>query len=60
MYLGFALFSTAFHFLNVLKDLQWDISQGILGAPQRLGRIGSIVVAAVLFMFGLLGIVAGN
>ena len=60
MYLGFALFSTAFHFLNVLKDLQWDISQGILGAPQRLGRIGSIVIAAILFMLGLLGIVAGN
>jgi 4-hydroxybenzoate polyprenyltransferase len=60
MYSGFALFSTAFHFLNVLKDLQWDISQGILGAPQRLGRIGSIAVAAILFILGLLVIVAGN
>ena len=48
IYLGFVLFATAFHFLNVLKDLQWDISQGILGAPQRLGRAGSIGVAACL------------
>jgi 4-hydroxybenzoate polyprenyltransferase len=60
IYLGFALFSTAFHFLNVLKDLQWDLSQGILGAPQRLGRVGSIGVAVVLIFLGAVGIVAGN
>ncbi len=56
IYLGFALFATAFHFLNVLKDLQWDISQGILGAPQRLGRAGSIGVAACLLILGLVDV----
>ena len=56
IYLGFALFATAFHFLNVLKDLQWDISQGILGAPQRLGRSGSIGVAACLLILGLVDV----
>ena len=56
LYLGFALIATAFHFLNVLKDLQWDLSQGILGAPQRLGRVGSIGVAACLLLLGLLDI----
>ena len=56
LYLGFALFATAFHFLNVLKDLKWDISQGILGAPQRLGRAGSIGVAACLLILGLVDV----
>ena len=56
LYLGFILFTTAFHFLNVLKDLQWDLDQGVLGLPQRLGRSKSIAVAIVLVSLGLAGI----
>jgi 4-hydroxybenzoate polyprenyltransferase len=54
LYLALALFTTSFHFLNVLKDLQWDIEQGILGLPQRLGRKRSILLAAVLALLGAL------
>ncbi len=54
LYLAFILFASAFHFLNVMKDLDWDISQGILGLPQLLGRKRSITVAAVLLFCGVL------
>jgi 4-hydroxybenzoate polyprenyltransferase len=56
IYLGFILFSTAFHFLNVLKDLQWDLDQGVLGLPQRLGRNKSVAVAAMLIVLGLMNV----
>lgn len=56
IYLGFILFSTAFHFLNVLKDLPWDLEQGVLGLPQRLGRTKSITVAAVLAALGAINL----
>ena len=52
IYLGFALFATAFHFLNVLKDLDFDIAQGVLGLPQRVGRKASIAVAGILIVAG--------
>jgi len=52
IYLGFALFATAFHFLNVLKDLDFDIAQGVLGLPQRIGRKASIAVAGILIVAG--------
>ena len=48
LFLGFILISVAFHFLNVVKDLSWDIEQGVLGLPQRLGRQRSIAVAVTL------------
>lgn len=48
--LGFVLISIAFHFLNVVKDLSWDIQQGVLGLPQRFGRTKSIAVALVLVL----------
>ena len=48
LYLDFALVSVAFHFLNVIKDLAWDIDQGVLGLPQRIGRKASLVVATIL------------
>jgi 4-hydroxybenzoate polyprenyltransferase len=48
LYLGFILLSSAFHFLNVLKDLEMDISQGVLGLPQRVGKRASLVIAALL------------
>ncbi len=54
LYLALVLFTTAFHFLNVLKDLQWDIEQGILGLPQRMGRVKSLVAAAILAITGAL------
>ncbi len=53
LYLGFIAFASAFHFLNVLKDLNWDISQGVLGLPQRLGKRKSIAIAACLVLGGL-------
>ena len=58
IYLGFALFATAFHFLNVLKDLETDIAQGVLGLPQRLGRKASIAVAIFLVVAGFIDILS--
>jgi 4-hydroxybenzoate polyprenyltransferase len=48
LYLGFILFSSSFHFLNVLKDLEMDISQGVLGLPQRVGKRASLAIALLL------------
>jgi 4-hydroxybenzoate polyprenyltransferase len=56
LYLGFIAFASAFHFLNVLKDLSWDISQGVLGLPQSLGKRKSIAIAALLIVGGLFDI----
>ena len=53
LFLGFILISVAFHFLNVLKDLSWDIQQSVLGLPQRLGRTKSITVALVLVLLAI-------
>jgi 4-hydroxybenzoate polyprenyltransferase len=55
--LGFVLFASAFHFLNVLKDLNIDISQGILGLPQRAGRTRSIFFSLTLLFSGLLVVI---
>jgi 4-hydroxybenzoate polyprenyltransferase len=46
--IDFMLISVAFHFFNVLKDSQWDINQGVLGLPQRLGRNASLAVSISL------------
>lgn len=54
LWVAFAFFASAFHFLNVLKDLTWDISQNVLGLPQRLGRSKSIFVAIVCALAGTL------
>jgi 4-hydroxybenzoate polyprenyltransferase len=51
--LGFAIFASAFHFLNVLKDLEWDLQQGVSGLPQRLGRSGSLTIALILLSLGV-------
>jgi 4-hydroxybenzoate polyprenyltransferase len=58
--LGFVLISSAFHFLNVLKDLESDIAQGVLGLPQVLGRRKSIAIALFLAGLGILDIVLAN
>jgi 4-hydroxybenzoate polyprenyltransferase len=55
--LGFILFASAFHFLNVLKDLESDIAQGIMGLPQVLGRRKSIAMALLLAGLGVLVVV---
>ena len=54
LYLALALFTTAFHFLNVVKDLQWDIEQGVLGLPQRIGKTRSLFSASLLTLAGVL------
>lgn len=54
LYTSLAVFSLSFHFLNVLKDLEWDLSQGILGLPQVLGKKKSISIAAGLAVIGVL------
>jgi 4-hydroxybenzoate polyprenyltransferase len=58
--LGFILISSAFHFLNVLKDLESDIAQGVLGLPQVLGRKKSIIIAILLAGLGILDVVLAN
>jgi len=54
MWLGGAIFGTAAHFINVIKDMDQDRASGIGGAPQRIGKRNSIVVAAVLIALGAL------
>jgi hypothetical protein len=46
--------------LNVLKDLESDIAQGVLGLPQVLGRKKSIVIAILLAGLGILDAVLTN
>jgi 4-hydroxybenzoate polyprenyltransferase len=48
MWLGGALLGTAAHFVNVVKDLEQDRDSQINGLPQRMGRTGSIAIAAGL------------
>ncbi|MFD9303459.1 UbiA family prenyltransferase [Streptomyces sp. NPDC060048] len=43
-----ALLGTSAHFANALPDIDEDIAGGVLGLPQRLGRRGSMALAAVL------------
>jgi 4-hydroxybenzoate polyprenyltransferase len=52
LYLALALYTTSFHFLNVVKDLQWDVEQGVFGLPQRIGKTGSVITAFILALAG--------
>jgi 4-hydroxybenzoate polyprenyltransferase len=52
MWLGGALLGSAAHFINVIKDIDQDRASGIGGAPQRIGKRNSIVVAALLIALG--------
>ena len=45
--INFVLVSVSFHFLNVIKDLEWDLKQGILGSPQRIGKNKSLWIASL-------------
>ena len=52
MWLGGAIFGSAAHFINVIKDIDQDRASGIGGAPQRIGRRNSIVAAFLLIALG--------
>ena len=54
LFLDFILVSMAFHFLNVIKDLEWDRSQLVLGLPQRIGKKWSVLVATLLVVLAIL------
>jgi 4-hydroxybenzoate polyprenyltransferase len=54
LYIDFVSVSVSFHFLNVIKDLEWDVMQGIQGAPQRLGKRGSVAAAVILVLAAVL------
>ena len=45
-----ALLGVAAHFANVLKDLDQDISSGIKGLPQRLGKKFSRIICSTLLL----------
>ena len=57
MWLGGAIFGSAAHFINVIKDMDQDRASGIGGAPQRLGKRNSIVAAIILISIGLFVVV---
>ena len=57
MLLGGALFGMAAHFINVIKDMDQDQASGIKGLPQRLGKVKSMVAAAVLIALGIAALV---
>ncbi len=54
MWLGGAIFGSAAHFINVIKDMDQDRASGIGGLPQRLGKRYSIVAAVVLIGLGII------
>jgi len=60
LYLDFMLIAVAFHFFNVLKDFQWDIKQGIMGIPQRLGRNVSLIISISLVCSAVLVFIYRN
>jgi 4-hydroxybenzoate polyprenyltransferase len=53
LYSAFAIFTVAFHFINVIKDMDSDREQSILGLPQRLGTKWSGIISGALFLFGI-------
>ena len=57
LFVDFILVSLSFHFLNVIKDLEWDLNQSVLGLPQRIGKKWSAIVAAVLVITAVLVLV---
>lgn len=52
--IDFVLISMSFHFLNVIKDLEWDRTQAVLGLPQRVGKKWSALIALVLIAASVL------
>ena len=60
MWLGGAIFGSAAHFINVIKDIDQDRASGIGGAPQRIGKRNSIGMAALLIALGALTLYLSN
>jgi 4-hydroxybenzoate polyprenyltransferase len=60
LFIDFMLIAVAFHFFNVLKDFQWDINQGVLGLPQRLGRNASSIVSISLVVSAVIVLIFLN
>jgi 4-hydroxybenzoate polyprenyltransferase len=60
LFIDFMLIAVAFHFFNVLKDFQWDIKQGIMGLPQRLGRNVSLFISISLVVSAVLVLIFLN
>jgi 1,4-dihydroxy-2-naphthoate octaprenyltransferase len=54
MWLGGAILGCAAHFVNVIKDMDQDRQSAIKGLPQRVGKRGSIAVAALLVLIAAL------
>ena len=54
LFVDFILISLAFHFLNVIKDLEWDRTQLVMGLPQRVGKRWSMVAAGLCVVVSLL------
>lgn len=50
LFVDFILVSLSFHFLNVIKDLEWDRTQEVMGLPQRLGKRWSSIVAGIFLL----------
>jgi 4-hydroxybenzoate polyprenyltransferase len=50
----FAMVSVSFHFLNVIKDLEWDREQAVLGLPQRVGTRWSVLTSIACLMGAVL------
>ena len=57
LFVDFILVSLSFHFLNVIKDLEWDLNQSVLGLPQRIGKKWSAMTSSVLVITAVLVIV---
>ena len=54
LFADFILVSLAFHFLNVIKDLEWDRNQLVMGLPQRVGKKWSVVAAIFCIVGGII------
>ncbi len=58
IFVDFILVSLSFHFLNVIKDLEWDRTQLVLGLPQRIGKKWSAVSAILLLASGIITLIS--
>ena len=45
-----ALLGVAAHFANVLKDIDQDLTSGIKGLPQKLGKTNSRIIVSILLI----------
>lgn len=55
-----ALLGTSAHWANVLPDIEEDIAGGVLGLPQRMGRRGSVAMAALLALASCVVVTVGQ